>query len=96
MKKRITRKSVIKQSIVREDIVSIIRVSLPRFVLMTVIIGFLLFFLNVLIGVSHHAQSFSETLQSKLAMYFYIKDTPSQEDATYAKVVQLQKGLEKA
>ena len=37
---------------------------------------------------------FADTLQWKLWMYFYIKDIPWEEDATYAKVLQLEKQLQ--
>lgn len=93
--KKIQRKSIVKQSILWEDVYSMIRVSLPRFILMSVIIGFLLFFLNVLVGVSNHAHSFSDTVQSKLGMYVYI-DESEQTDATYNRVLSLQEELENA
>ncbi len=94
MKKKITRKSIIKKSIVWDDVLSMIRYSLPKFLFMGIIIGFLLFFLNLLIGLSNHANNFADTLQSKLGMYFYIKDLPWEENNVYTRVLHLQQKLE--
>jgi cell division protein FtsX len=37
----------------------------------------------------------SQTIQDKLGVYFYIKDSPNQQDQTYSKVIEMKSRLEK-
>lgn len=94
--KAYTRPSDISQSMRRDDTKNMLRYWRKSFTIVSIIVAFLLFFLNILIGIANHTQQFSYTLQDKLGMYFYIQDEPEQEEAIYTKVVQLQKELEYA
>ncbi len=57
--------------------------------------GFILFLLNIFLGVSFYAHWFNDQLQDKLGMYFYIKDDPTTQSITYKKVIALQDELAK-
>lgn len=61
-----------------------------------IIIWFLLFFLNLLIGIANHTHQFAQTLKDRLGMYFYIREDPNQQQAIYEKVLYLQKKLDTA
>ena len=57
--------------------------------------GFILFLLNIFLGVSFYVHGFNDQLQDKLGMYFYIKDDPTTQSITYKKVIALQDELAK-
>jgi hypothetical protein len=41
-----------------------------------------------------YAHNFSTDLKDKLGMYFYIKEVPGQEDATYKEILLIKDALE--
>jgi len=49
--------------------------------------------LNIFLGASLYANHFSTQLKDKLGIYFYIKDTPGQEDQTYKDVILMKDEL---
>lgn len=72
----------------------IIKDSLFQFVGIGILVGFLLYLLHILVGLSFAAQHMSQNIQNKLGVYFYIKDTPNQQDQTYSKVIEMKDKLE--
>jgi cell division protein FtsX len=73
----------------------IIKDSLFQFIWISVLVGFLLYLLHILVGLSFGVQHMSQTIQDKLGVYFYIKDSPNQQDQTYSKVIEMKSRLEK-
>ena len=59
-----------------------------------VLIGFLLFLLNIFLGLGLYAHQFSGQLKDKLGMYFYIKETPGQEEQTYKDIILMKDELQ--
>lgn len=59
------------------------------------LVWFLLFLLNVFLSISIYTSSLSNDLREKLWIYFYIKDTPGEENITYKKIITLKEDLEK-
>ncbi len=59
------------------------------------LIWFLLFLLNVFLWASIYTSNLSDTLKDKLGIYFYIRDIPWEENATYKKIITLKEDLEK-
>ncbi|UFX83247.1 hypothetical protein [Candidatus Absconditicoccus praedator] len=75
---------------------NIAKSSIFQFVGITILISFLLFFLNVLVGVSYSVNSFGEDVRERLGIYFYIEhpenfDNPSN---VYGKISDLRSKLE--
>jgi uncharacterized protein (DUF2164 family) len=60
----------------------------------SIFIGFLLFLLNIFLGISLYANQFTGEIKDRLGMYFYIKDIPDQEAETYKRVISLKDQLE--
>ena len=60
----------------------------------SVLVGFLLFLLNIFLGLGLYAHQFSVELKDKLGMYFYINDVPGQEDQTYKDVLLMKDELQ--
>ena len=56
--------------------------------------GFLLFILNLFLGISLYAGNFSDTMRDKLGMYFYIQDVPGNEHIVYKDIMSLKDSLE--
>ncbi|MFA7717944.1 MAG: hypothetical protein WC875_04480 [Candidatus Absconditabacterales bacterium] len=79
---------------VRQDIRAILKHFRGKMFGISILIGFLLFLLNIFLGVSLYAHNFSGELKDKLGMYFYIKETSDQEDATYKKIILMKDELE--
>jgi len=83
-------------SLISDDVRSMFARKKKQLCLITAIIAWLLFVLNVFLWFSLYAQEFSGSIKEKLGMYFYITDGVDQEDAVYAKVTQLSKRLQDA
>ncbi len=73
----------------------IVRDSLFQFIGIGILVGFLLYLLHILLGLSFGVQQISQNIQHKLWAYFYIKDSPSKADETYSKVIDMKDKLEK-
>lgn len=58
------------------------------------LIWFLLFLLNIFLSLSIYTSNLSDDLREKLWIYFYIKDTPGEENITYKKIITLKEELE--
>ncbi len=83
-------------SVFWHDVRHILKSSRVEFIWISILMGFLLTILNIFAGVGLGAKEFSQTLNNKLGMYFYIVDRPDDKDAVYAQVIELQKKLKDA
>lgn len=79
---------------VKEDFKAIIKHFRGRLLGVSILIGFLLFLLNIFLWVGMYTHNFSTDLKDKLGMYFYIKEVPGQEDATYKEILLIKDSLE--
>lgn len=84
-----------KKNFVRSNAWYIIKKNLPQFLGVGVLIWFLIFLLNLLLMVSYGSQKTSQEIQNKLGIYLYIKEDPTNKEATYSKVIELKEKLEK-
>lgn len=57
-----------------KNLLNIIKTSIFQFIWITILITFLLFFLNILVASSYNIKIFSDEIHNKLWMYFYIID----------------------
>lgn len=87
---------VMFSSLVSDDVRAMFSRKKKQLWLVTGLLAWLLFVLNVFLWFSLYAQEFSWSIKEKLGMYFYIVDGWEQQDAVYAKVTQLSKKLENA
>lgn len=83
-------------SVFWHDVRHIIKSSRVELTWISVLIAFLLSVLNVFAWVGLGAKEFSDTLNDKLGMYFYIVDDAERKDEIYGKVIQLQNTLQSA
>lgn len=88
MKNRLT------NNLVRKDITMILKSSWSHFFWIWLLMWFLMFLLNVFLGLSIYTQKFSDDLKDKLGMYFYIKDVPGKESEIYKEVIKIKDELE--
>ena len=82
-------------SFLKQDVLGLIKHHWKQLVGVSFLMGFILFLLNIFLGVSFYAHWFNDQLQDKLGMYFYIKDDPTTQSITYKKVIALQDELAK-
>ena len=78
-----------------DDVKSIFRCYRGQMIWISVLSGFLLFLLNILIWVSMYGNTLNESLSDKLGMYFYLNDNVEEETRLYKQVIQLKDRLEK-
>lgn len=81
-----------------KTVLKIIKASLIQFVWIGLLISFLLFFLNILLWISHNLWNFSEDVRHKLGTYFYIREADDQitKDDIYSEVITMIDELEQA
>lgn len=72
---------------VKEDLRAILKHFWGRLLGVSILIGFLIFLLNIFLGVGFYANQFSHDLKDKLGMYFYIKEVPGEEDEIYKEIL---------
>lgn len=82
-------------SIIKKDIYRLMKYHWKKLLWVGILIWFILFLLNIFIGISSYTSSFSDNLQSRLWMYFYIKESPETQDLTYKSIIDLQNELQK-
>jgi len=92
---RITISKHIHKRFIWQHAKQIIRDGLFQFFGISILVGFLLYLLHILLGLSFGVQQLSENIQHKLGAYFYIKDIPGKADETYSKVIDMKDKLEK-
>lgn len=83
-----------RSRILREEIVSIIKLSWKQLFAISLLIGFLVFILNVFFAISLYTGQFGDTLKDKMWMYFYIKDVPGNENIVYKEIMDLKDSLQ--
>ena len=72
---------------VKEDFKTILKHFWGRLFGVSILIGFLLFLLNIFLGVGFYAHHFSTDMKDKLGMYFYIKEDTGTTDTLYQEVM---------
>lgn len=72
---------------VKEDFKTILKHFRWRLFGVSILIGFLLFLLNIFLGVGFYAHHFSTDMKDKLGMYFYIKEDTGTTDTLYQEVM---------
>lgn len=77
-----------------DDVKSIFRCYRWQMIWISVLSGFLLFLLNILIWVSMYGNTLNASLNDKLGMYFYLNDSVEEETRLYKQVIQLKDKLE--
>ena len=77
-----------------DDVRSIFRSYRGQMIWISVLSGFLLFLLNILIWVSMYGNTLNASLSDKLWMYFYLNDNVEEETRLYKQVIQLKDRLE--
>lgn len=82
------------KKIFQEDVTHLFKTSRANVIGVSIFIWFLLFLLNIFLGVSLYANQFTGELKDRLGMYFYIKEIPDQEAETYKRVISLKDQLE--
>lgn len=90
-----SRLSIIRKSLLSEEVNRLITFKPLQYIASTVIVGLLMMFLTLIIGLSGHLSDVSSGLTNKLWMYFYISQNQT-GDTVNAKVVDLLKKLEDA
>ena len=78
-----------------DDVKSIFRSYRGQMIWISVLSGFLLFLLNILIWVSMYWNTLNSSLNNKLWMYFYLNDDVETETRLYKQVIQLKDRLER-
>ena len=77
-----------------DDVKSIFRSYRGQMIWISILSGFLLFLLNILIWVSMYGNTLNSSLNDKLGMYFYLNDSVEEETKLYKQVMQLKTKLE--
>ena len=77
-----------------DDVKSIFRSYRGQMIWISILSGFLLFLLNILIWVSMYGNTLNSSLNDKLGMYFYLNDNVEEETKLYKQVMQLKTKLE--
>lgn len=77
-----------------DDVKSIFRCYRWQMIWISILSGFLLFLLNILIWVSMYGNTLNASLNDKLGMYFYLNDNVEEETRLYKQVIQLKDRLE--
>ena len=78
-----------------DDVKSIFRCYRWQMIWISILSGFLLFLLNILIWVSMYGNTLNASLDDKLWMYFYLNDDVEEQTKLYKQVMQLKDRLEK-
>lgn len=94
MKAFIQKKKVASTKPFIDDVKSIFRHYKWQMIWISILSGFLLFLLNILVGISSYWNTLNEGLKDKLWMYFYIRDDISNQDQIYKQVLNLKDKLE--
>lgn len=79
-----------------KNFINLLKASWFQFISITVIISFLLFFLNMLLWISYSVNNFSQEVKNKLWIYFYIWmwEDDQMVDKRYEEVIELKELLE--
>ncbi len=88
-----SRLSIIKKSLLSEEVQRLITFKPLQYIASTVIVGLLMLFLTLIVGLSSHLTDVSTGLTNKLGMYFYVSQNQT-GDVVNAKIVSLMRELE--
>ena len=88
------KKKIVSSKPFIDDIKSIFRTYRWQMIWISVLSGFLLFLLNILIGVSMYGNMLNDSLRDKLWMYFYLRNDVESESKVYKQVLRLKDKLE--
>ena len=95
--KRFVQKKEIKSSRpFIDDVKSIFRTYKGQMIWISILSGFLLFLLNILLWVSMYGNTLNDSLRDKLGMYFYLRDDVETQSNAYKQVIILKDKLEDA
>ena len=75
---------------------NIFRAQWKTIVLVALLLSFLLILINVFATLVYGINQFSDNLKSKLGIYLYVKEDPTQVDEIYNKVKQLSQSIKQA
>ena len=89
------KKKIVSSKPFIDDIKSIFRTYRWQMIWISVLSGFLLFLLNILIWVSMYGNMLNDSLRDKLWMYFYLRNDVESESKVYKQVLRLKDNLEK-
>lgn len=89
------KKKIVSSKPFIDDIKSIFRTYRWQMIWISVLSGFLLFLLNILIGVSMYGNMLNDSLKDKLWMYFYLRNDVESEGKVYKQVLRLKDKLER-
>lgn len=89
------KKEIVSSKPFIDDIKSIFRTYRWQMIWISVLSGFLLFLLNILIWVSMYGNMLNDSLRDKLWMYFYLRNDVESESKVYKQVLRLKDNLEK-
>ncbi len=81
-------------NLLEKDINRLLKYHRKQLLGMWIIIWFLLFLLNIFVGITSYTNWLSDTLKEKLWIYFYIKDDPAIQNTNYKRIMDLQKNLQ--
>lgn len=79
-----------------KNLIGLIKSAIFQFVGISLLVGFLLFLLNILLGLSMGMNQLGDNVRNKLGVYLYIKDIPSKKDQIYSAVIKMKGELEAA
>jgi cell division protein FtsX len=79
---------------IKEEKKTFLKISFWKLIWISFLIWFLIFLLNIFLWFSIYTWHFSDTLKSKLWMYFYLKDIPWKETSTYKEIIAMKTELE--
>lgn len=88
------KKKIVSSKPFIDDIKSIFRTYRWQMIWISVLSGFLLFLLNILIWVSMYGNMLNDSLRDKLWMYFYLRNDVESEGKVYKQVLRLKDKLE--
>ena len=88
------KKKIVSSKPFIDDIKSIFRTYRWQMIRISVLSGFLLFLLNILIWVSMYGNMLNDGLRDKLWMYFYLRNDVESESKVYKQVLRLKDKLE--
>lgn len=89
------RTSIIKKSLLQEELHRMISYKPLQYILSTFIVGLLMMFLTLIVGLSSHLSDISSGLTDKLGMYFYISASAPAETIN-TQIVSLMNELKEA
>lgn len=71
---RFMKTNIFKINVIKKDTETLFKTYRIPLVLVSILMGFLLFIMNVFLVVSLQGQNFNDQMKSKLGVYIYLKD----------------------